>query len=122
MSNDPYRDDETNPYDETKKKKKTKDTGVKTLDSLVDKEETEAAKDEVAVATETKKKPAKKKTSLDTYGQKKPPKEPVHIFFDPDVKKILMQEQKKRGRGFKSNYVNDLVRKEFIKDGLLPEE
>lgn len=52
---------------------------------------------------------------------KKPAKEPVHIFFDPDVKKVLMEKQEEEGRGFKSNYVNDKIRKAFEEEGwLLP--
>jgi uncharacterized protein (DUF4415 family) len=60
---------------------------------------------------------ATKVAELPKLKKKKPAKEPIHIFFDPDVLKVIKKKQKDNGNGWKSNYVNDLVRKAFEQEG-----
>ena len=65
---------------------------------------------------------ATKAAELPKLKKKKPPKEPIHIFFDPDVLKVIKKKQKDEGTGWKSNYVNDLVRKAFEQEGWIDPE
>lgn len=127
-----------NPYENGKKKprggKKEEDNKPKTLEELTGQEEQEAAQKEVAGAAEVLETPeVSEKPSLSVVTPKtqnsavppldkntdgkKPAKEPVHIFFDPDIKKMILKKQKEKGKGWKSNYVNDLVRWAFEQEG-----
>jgi uncharacterized protein (DUF4415 family) len=75
--------------------------------------EKEKQKGEAASSSNSSKEPSWKK--------KKPAKQPIHIFFDPDVLKVIKEQQAKEGTGWKSNYVNDKIRKAFEEEGwLLP--
>lgn len=81
----------------------------------------------VQPSSKSKSKKTRKAPFEKDKGAKKPPKEPIHIFFDPDVLEVLKAKQAEKEankeRGWKSNYVNDLVRWAFEQEGWIdPEE
>lgn len=55
----------------------------------------------------------------DDYESKKSDKELVGIYFEPVVKKALSKYQKDKGRGAKSDFVNDIVKWALHQKGLL---
>lgn len=50
---------------------------------------------------------------------REPEKELVGIYFDPDIKEILKELNKKHGRGTQSKIVNDAVRKYLLETGII---
>jgi hypothetical protein len=54
-----------------------------------------------------------------TFGSKLDRTEHVACFMEPRVKKALMKDQTKKGRGWKSHLVNELVKKYYQDKGTL---
>ncbi|USK77721.1 hypothetical protein [Peribacillus frigoritolerans] len=54
-----------------------------------------------------------------TFGTKLDRTEHVACFMEPKVKKALMKDQEKKGRGWKSHLVNELVKKYYQDKGKL---
>ena len=54
-----------------------------------------------------------------TFGSKLDRTEHVACFMEPKVKKALMKDQEKKGRGWKSHLVNELVKKYYQDKGKL---
>jgi hypothetical protein len=80
------------------------------------KNETEAVKKEAAAAADTTGLPS---FLQDSGSKKKPPKENIGIYFDPDVAKVIKERQKKEGKGWKSSFISDVVRWAFEQKGWL---
>jgi uncharacterized protein (DUF4415 family) len=57
-------------------------------------------------------------SSLDN-NKNKPEKELVGLYLDPDVKKALQRMNKKKGRGWQSEFANSLIRAALERKGWL---